>query len=38
MVEYPGLGAAICIAQRYRSIRKEKQLGADNSAVLDQHF
>lgn len=35
MVEYPGLAAAICIAQHHRSIRAEKQLGADNSAALD---
>lgn len=35
MVEYPGLAAAICIAQHHRSIREEKQLGADNSIALD---
>lgn len=31
MVEDLGLAAAICIAQLRRSIRGEKQLGADNS-------
>lgn len=38
MVEYPGLAAAICIAQHHRSIWKERELGADNSGVLNQHF
>lgn len=35
MQEYPGLAAAICIAQHHRSISEEKQLGADNSVELD---
>lgn len=38
MVEYPGLAAAICIAQHHRSIWMERQLGADNSAVLNLRF
>lgn len=38
MVENPGRAAAICIAQHRRSIKEEKQLGADNSAALDRHF
>lgn len=35
MVEYPGLAAAICIAQHHRSISEEKQLEADKSITLD---
>lgn len=38
MVEYPGLAAAICIAQHRRSIWVERQSGADNGAPLNLRF